>query len=313
MKIVFSTGNVHPRDRLAYWREEATKAYVAHEISANPGQSFWGTIRSGSLDILKLSVFDSTGCKINRTQRSLRHDVNDDLLVSMQIVGTKILHQENRDAVLGVGDLVLIDPRRPFSLRLETGHKSLTVRVPRKDLQWRVGDIARLTTRKISGPETALASGFLSMLPERLHAFNEQTRASIAQQTLDLIALALTSNADRDHVRLSSPREAALLRLKAIIEGALHNHALKPADLAAAAGISVRYANSLLAEQGTSLERYVVLRRLERCYRALTDVVQAHRTVSDIAYSHGFSDLSHFTRRFKARFGCVPSECRPRH
>ena len=118
------------------------------------------------------------------------------------------------------------------------------------------------------------------------------------------------ANAPVEQVALSSRKEVVLARLKATIEGALHDHGLKPADAAAAAGISVRYGNALLAEEGTSLERYLVFRRLQRCREALVDPAQARRTVSDIAYSHGFSDLSHFARRFKAEFGCSPSECR---
>ena len=64
------------------------------------------------------------------------------------------------------------------------------------------------------------------------------------------------------------------------------------------------------AHEGTSLERFIMLRRLQHCRRPLEDPAQCSRTVSDIAYSYGFSDMSHFTRRFKAQFGCSPSECR---
>jgi AraC-like DNA-binding protein len=43
---------------------------------------------------------------------------------------------------------------------------------------------------------------------------------------------------------------------------------------------------------------------------ALEDPRQAHRTIGDIAYSWGFSDLSHFSRRFKGAFGCAPGDYR---
>ena len=75
----------------------------------------------------------------------------------------------------------------------------------------------------------------------------------MAEQALDLIALALTAGDGTP--MLSSPRAAALLRLKTVIEGRLSDPNLKPAEAAAAAGISVRYANDLLAEENTSVER----------------------------------------------------------
>jgi AraC family transcriptional regulator, positive regulator of tynA and feaB len=54
-----------------------------------------------------------------------------------------------------------------------------------------------------------------------------------------------------------------------------------------------------------------MLRRLQHCRQALEDPSQLGRTVGDIAYSCGFSDLSHFTRRYKAQFGRSPGESRP--
>ena len=177
MQIVFSTGKVHPRDRLTYWREEASKVFVAHDFSSSVGRSFRGSIRAGSLDVLGLSLFESDAAAIERTQRCLRQDADDDLLVCMQTAGRMTVHQDGRDAVLAVNDMVLIDPRRPFSLSIETGHGSLVVKVPRRELQARFGDVTSLTARTISGrqPAAALASGFLAMLPEHIDTLNGQT------------------------------------------------------------------------------------------------------------------------------------------
>lgn len=76
--------------------------------------------------------------------------------------------------------------------------------------------------------------------------------------------------------------------------------------------MSVRYANALLATEDTSLERYIIQRRLEMCRRALEDVGHASISISEIAFGWGFSDEAHFSRRFKAQFGCPPSEYRRR-
>jgi AraC-like DNA-binding protein len=112
---------------------------------------------------------------------------------------------------------------------------------------------------------------------------------------------------------LSSARAIALLRLRTAIERRLSDPGLDPAGAAEAAGISVRYANALLNAEDSSLERLIVSRRLERCRRAFEDASQASRTISEIAYAWGFSDLSHFTRRFKAAFGSSPRDYRAAH
>jgi AraC family transcriptional regulator, positive regulator of tynA and feaB len=54
----------------------------------------------------------------------------------------------------------------------------------------------------------------------------------------------------------------------------------------------------------------VLAKRLARCKMALESQNQDHRTISDIAFGWGFSDSTHFTRAFKAKYNVLPSECR---
>ena len=129
---------------------------------------------------------------------------------------------------------------------------------------------------------------------------------------LDLIGLSLAKVLGTSKTPTSTVRSLAKLRLRAVIEAKLHNPALDPEMAAASAGISVRYANAVLAKEGMSIMRLIQARRLERCRRALEDPAQTHRTVSEIAYSWGFSDMTHFGRRFKAAYGMTPREYRRR-
>lgn len=45
--------------------------------------------------------------------------------------------------------------------------------------------------------------------------------------------------------------------------------------------------------------------------RELSDPLHASRSVSDIAFACGFNDAAHFSRSFRARFGCAPRVLRP--
>ena len=79
---------------------------------------------------------------------------------------------------------------------------------------------------------------------------------------------------------------------------------------AAALGVSSRYVNDLLSDEGTSFQRYVLTERLARCQRDLASPVLAHRHVSEIAFAWGFNDLSHFGRVFRERYGLSPRDYR---
>jgi AraC-like DNA-binding protein len=312
MKIVFSTDSVHARDRLDYWHEQAGKAAVAHEFDTHVARAFKGRIQAGQLGTLALTLIESSPCAVRRTEGYIERASDDALLLSLLLAGSLNMHQDGRDAVARPQDLFLLDPRRPFTIDMGCSIRTLLVKIPRAELQGRLGDVRALTARPIAGsdPVAGLASGFLSMLPARVSALGSELGPKVAQQALDLVALAFGTRLKDGRAALSSSRMTILVRLKAAIEAQLGDPNLRPAQAAAATGISVRYANALLGYEGTSLERFIMERRLQHCRRALEDVTQSFRTVSDIAFSLGFSDMSHFARRFKAQFGCSPSACR---
>ena len=87
---------------------------------------------------------------------------------------------------------------------------------------------------------------------------------------------------------------------------------LTVAEVAGAIGISERYVHKLFERAGTTFSGYVMDRRLDGAARDLSDAAKADQTIGSIAFDWGFSDLSHFTRRFKQRFGCRPRDWRAR-
>lgn len=312
MAIIHSTSEAHPRDRLAYWREVATKAFVRHEFRSNCGASFEGAIRTVLLPGLGVSAIECDRCEVGRrTSDILSHDP-DDIFLCLQLTGKSVWDQDGHQAVNEAGSFVLVDPGRPYTTLYPTPTKSITFTIPREALKARLGNIAAVTARTVAAqsPLAKLASTYLALLPEHVDTLDGTAGSTIANHALDLVALSLSNAFNGSGAVLSSPRALASLRLKQVIEARLADPELKPAAVVAEAGISLRYANALLSPEGTSLERYIMARRLERCRRALEDPMQMHRMVGEIAYSWGFSDLSHFARRFRKAFGISPSEYR---
>jgi AraC-like DNA-binding protein len=75
-------------------------------------------------------------------------------------------------------------------------------------------------------------------------------------------------------------------------------------------GISPRYLQRLLETSGTSFSARVNELRLQRAFVLLTEPHGRGRRISDIALQAGFSDVSHFNRMFRRRFGDSPSGVR---
>ncbi|HLH95622.1 MAG TPA: helix-turn-helix domain-containing protein [Xanthobacteraceae bacterium] len=312
MEKIFSTAEVHPRDRFAYWHDVACEVIAGHDSATECRQTFRAELRAGTLADLGLILFENAPMTVSRTMRHVSQSNSDDLFVCHQVAGTLALEQDSRQVLLQPGDLTLLDPQLPYVGNFFAGSKLLVVRIPRRRLEARLGKIRPLTARSIkpAAAETRLTSAFLPMLAGYAGALTKAADAIIANQVLDLIALSFTTSMGRGKRRASDAISVGLGKVRAAIESQLTNPSLDPAAVAAHAAVSVRYANLVLATQGTSVMRLVRERRLERCRAALTDPSQVHRKVSDIAYSWGFSDLTHFARSFRAAFGTSPRDYR---
>jgi AraC family transcriptional activator of tynA and feaB len=306
---IFSTEEVHPRERVSYWDTNVIRGFAKLKVPRN--EPFDGSIVRGEIGTIGVSRIDSDPFEIHRGRKEIAYAHADNYFIHLQCSGRSTHLQDDRRAVIREGEFFLEDLRRPSIGSLQTQGSVFTIRATRGEIEARIGSTGRLVSHPMDSRQgvAGLAFGFLSLLPDRADELEGTVATKIAEQALDLVALAY-SGISQGGVALSSPRAAALTMLKATIGSRLHDPDLKPVAAAAAAGISVRYANALMAQEDTGLEAYIIARRLERCRRALGDPAQARRTIGDIAFSWGFSDLSHFGRRFKAEYGCAPGEYR---
>jgi AraC-like DNA-binding protein len=76
-------------------------------------------------------------------------------------------------------------------------------------------------------------------------------------------------------------------------------------QISAALNCTKRYLHMLFSERGTTISDYIQHARLQNCRQELES--QAGKTITDVAFSWGFSSSSHFSRVFRKHFGVVPS------
>jgi AraC-like DNA-binding protein len=196
---------------------------------------------------------------------------------------------------------------RPLRLGFDGDFARTTLTFPRSSLQQRIGRLDDFIGRPLEGTRGigGLLSPLLRKLPCRLNAMSATTRERIADNLLDMIATALVSISERP----SLPPAMTLARVKLWIERHLGEE-LSAEDIAAGCGLSSRHLNRLFSREGTSLMQFVWERRLARCHRNLTDPAMRGRSITEIAFAAGFNDPSHFSRSYRAHYGCAPSVSR---
>jgi AraC-like DNA-binding protein len=312
MQTLFSTRDVHPRERFSHWHELVCRILVAQDSEPQCRHSFHAEIKAGMLADIRLLLFENPQMNVRRTAQHIAQARTDDLLLVRQGAGRLVLEQQDREVSLQPGHMTLLDPMLPYCGKFSSGSRTLVLKLQRRELEARIGKPGELVVRPLKPaiPESALTSSFLELLAAYADRLDAASQEMTQDQTLDLIAVSLAKAIDRGGRSLSSPRMLALQKVRAAIDSRLTDPTLDTKTVSAATGLSVRYANAVLARVDTSVGRLIREKRLDRCRRSLGDPLQSHRTVSEIAYGWGFSDLTSFGRAFKRAYGMLPSDYR---
>ena len=238
---------------------------------------------------------------------------NDDLSIHINLSGLSIVAGRGREMTLQDGDAVLLSYSEARTVTRPGRVYHRIVRLPRASLAPLVPNIDDAVLRPIprgTGALTLLAN-YAGALIDDPAIVAPPMRQLVVAQLCDLIAVTL--GATRDAQALADGRGIRAARLRAIkidIEAHLANGDLSPAAVAARHGISDSYIRKLFEGEGTSFSEFVLLRRLARAHRMLTDRRWADRGIAWIAFESGFGDLSYFNRTFKRCYGARPSDVR---
>jgi AraC-like DNA-binding protein len=112
--------------------------------------------------------------------------------------------------------------------------------------------------------------------------------------------------------RWTAPRSTDKLfnRICGIIRDNFADADFGPSEVAAKAGISLRYVHKLFTERGSTCCAYIYSLRLDHAAQLLRrrPLMGTYQPLSEIAYACGFRDYTHFARKFRDRFGCSPGQ-----
>lgn len=236
-----------------------------------------------------------------------------DLLLCLVMRGKGLVEQDGRSTDLQHGSFAFLDPSRPFTFASPTEFEQLVVRTPRKLLASRLPAhiVDAITAHGVSAGEGAgrVVSHLLQEIAGLDQPMSPGTAASLSASTMDMLITALA-----DGSAVHSPTELAhlqdLRRAQQLLESRMHDPDCSVSDAARELGMSVRHLQNLFRQTGATPVNWLYAARLDRARGLL---VGSDITVSDLASTVGFRDVSHFSRTFRKRFGTSPGEYRKAH
>jgi AraC-like DNA-binding protein len=239
--------------------------------------------------------------------REILCDDEDDVCLIVSTGGRLAIEQRHRQSQANDGEAVLLVYREPAVLRFESMNY-LAVRVPyaalaplKKDVAADAGRLVRRNTAALT-----LLKAYLSSLPTCIA--DPQLKGLVATHVYDLLALVIGASHEGAEVAVHRSLKAA--RLQAVKAALAQDRELSIREIAHRQAVSPRYVQKLFEEEGTTFTEYALSLRLEAARAMLSSPRYADWTIIAISQKAGFGDLSHFNRRFRARYDRTPSDVR---
>jgi AraC-like DNA-binding protein len=313
MHKLWSTDAVEARDRLAYWVEAVCDTYVQLDCDAQHRDApFHGTIEADRLATLGLSRVTSSPQWVRRTPAKIARATEDYFLVSIQTKGSGKIVQDNRVADLSPGDFALYDSTRPYELIFNEPFQQHVLQWPGAVLRSRLRDTETLTARKVCGDRGAghLMIGMINTLAADIDTLEAGSVAAIAESVENILVAGLCSLPGAGDPAVSQLTAYHRDQVKAYVLRHLRDPQLSVNAMAAHLRLSPSTIYRSFAGEPISLNSWIWNQRLDGAKREICDPALCNRTITEIAFGFGFSDAAHFSRMFRARFGCSPRELR---
>lgn len=271
---------------------------------------FFGRARFQEAGRVKLCELSSSSVAVVREARSAEREAREFVKVAVQLSGRSLFMQSGREVLLDGQGWTFYDTARPYRVVNLTPVRQFVILVPKADLHLSGAQLASYGVRKF-GEASAVARIFPnyvnSILSEGVRATDYES-AALGDVATNLLRLSISGTAG-EHASVSA-RETLEFQVKHYIRMNIADPELSVQSIAERFGCSKRHLHRAFAESDVSLSDFIWQSRLERCAEALRAKVHRHLPVGEVAFNHGFSSFSHFSRAFRQRFGCSPSAYR---
>lgn len=291
------------------FQRAASTAFVGLHAEAISSTPFAGRILAHRYDDVSLSRVDARAHRVVRTDDLIAAGGGGQFKFTLQLSGHGLLIQDGRETLLRPGDLAVYDTSRPYSLTFEEECGIFVAMVPRERLGATADDVAELTALRLGGDGGLLdmVAPTMGGLARRMAQMPGNGRRLVGN-TVELIVTLCDDEAQRRLGDTESGRRGTLRRVHRFIEDHLADPRLSPQLVADAHYMSVRALYKLFDDTGSTVAAWIRRRRLERARADLQDPAQRTIPVGVVAARWGLPDPAHFSRLYRAAYGCSPSE-----
>lgn len=307
---VMNTEQVAAAERAGYWSHWIDRLFHGLRSDLYGDAGFDGHMSSVRAGDVVLTRLEANRHRVMRSSAQVRASDTGYLKIVAPYVGCAGVEQQGREAWVTPDQWSVYDTTDSYAVANPVRVEHLIVMLPKAQLVERGMTLDALMARRLggSGGVARLALETMRSAYRELPTMSEAAARGVGEAITRFVQLALLDLAGI--ATAQSQHEALRDRIKAHVGAHLGDPGLSVDSLAHALGCSRRQLYNAFAEEADGVAGYILRRRLEACRRSLAEQAQAQRSITDIAFSFGFSNMAHFSRVFRAHLGVTPSDYR---
>jgi AraC-like DNA-binding protein len=307
----YSTDDLPAPKRWAYWREVFAQSVIGTHVEPRSSAPLKAQILVQAMPGLRIVSLTSTPAHMTRTSK-MAADGDDALVLLTPLNGELRAVQRDRDVTLAPGEAVLLRHGEAATVT----HSRVRYQgfiVPRAPIAEALRDRESAVMRRIPADHGVLRPllAYARAIPGQFGSTQGGTLRLMASHVHDLVAAVAGNDREDPGAAVGGGlRVAQLHAVKADVIAGIGHGDVTISRVAARQRITSRTIQRLFEEDGSTFSAFKLEQQLTYARRLLHTSVGTHRTIADLAYAAGFSDVSYFHRTFRRRFGATPSEFR---
>jgi AraC-like DNA-binding protein len=311
MQATYATSDIPTHQRRQFWQQIVSDIYYTLDLRFLAGHDFQGRLGAWSLGPVSVSRNVSDGLLYQRCERHLVNEREECFLITVPELAEIRFEQDGKDTRCRPGAFLIERSHLPYEFSHRDPAALWVLKIPSAVLRARISRPERLASLQFEASRSvgALFVETLRLAGERIEEMDESARSMVGRHLIDLLAMAVESDERVLAGHSSSIRNAHLYRCEHFIRTRLDHSGLTPQKVADGCGISLRYLHQIFEREGITVSAYIRNQRLLMCDAMLRDP-DCRKSISEIAYHWGFGDQAQFSRNYRGRFGCTPSEAR---
>ena len=307
---LMNTDEVAPHERAAFWGDWLGRLFQGLKSDEYGDTDFQGRASTLHAGDVVLTHLEATRHRVTRSSAIARATGMPYLKIVAPWVGCAGVEQKGRETWVTPGQWSIYDTTDSYAVANPERVEHLIVMLPRHGLAERGIALDPLMARRLggSGGISRLALDTMRNAFRELPSMPDASARGVGEAITQLVHLSLLDLAGQ--ATAQTQREALRERIKQHVAAHLGDPGLSVESIAHALNCSRRHLYNAFAEEPDGVAGYILQRRLEACRRSFDDHALDRRSITEIAFAFGFSNMAHFSRVFRAHLGVAPSDYR---